>query len=39
MALGRRMGTQVELLVGEAPDLPRSPGYVFYTKLNELLEE
>lgn len=38
MALGRRMGTQADLFVG-APDLPRSPGHVFYTKLNELLDE
>jgi IS5 family transposase len=38
MALGRRMGTQTELFVG-APDLPRSPGHAFYTKLNGLLEE
>jgi transposase len=38
MALGRRMGTQADLFVG-APDLPRSPGHAFYTKLNGLLEE
>ena len=38
MALGRREGTQSEMWVA-ANDLPRSPGHVFYTKLNALLAE
>jgi hypothetical protein len=38
MALGRREGTQAEMFVA-TKDLPRSPGHVFYTKLNALLAE
>lgn len=38
MALGRREGTQEDMFVA-AKDLPRSPGHVFYTKLNTLLAE
>ena len=38
MALGRREATQSEMWVA-AKDLPRSPGHVFYTKLNALLAE
>lgn len=38
MALGRREGAQEEMFVA-AKDLPRSPGHVFYTKLNGLLAE
>jgi transposase len=38
MALGRREVTQREMFVA-AKDLPRSPGHVFYTKLNGLLAE
>ena len=38
MALGRRGPVQGDMWVAAA-DLPRSPGHVFYTKLNALLEE
>src|SRR5436190_1053582 len=38
MALGRREAVQSEMFVA-AKDLPRSPGHVFYTKLNGLLAE
>jgi len=38
MALGRREATQDELFVA-AKDLPRSPGHVFYRKLNGLLAD
>ena len=38
MALGRREAVQAEMLVA-ATELPRSPGHVFYTKLNALLAE
>jgi transposase len=38
MALGRREAVQEEMWVA-AKDLPRSPGHVFYTKLNALLAE
>jgi IS5 family transposase len=38
MALGRREATQEEMFVA-AKDLPRSPGHVFYRKLNWLLSE
>jgi transposase len=38
MALGRREAVQAEMFVA-ATDLPRSPGHVFYTKLNALLAE
>lgn len=38
MALGRREAVQGEMWVA-ATDLPRSPGHVFYAKLNALLAE
>jgi len=38
MALGRREAVQAEMFVA-ATDLPRSPGHVFYAKLNALLAE
>ena len=38
MALGRREPVQGDMWVAAA-DLPRSPGHVFYTKLNALLAE
>jgi hypothetical protein len=38
MALGRRGPVQGDMWVAAA-DLPRSPGHVFYTKLNALLAE
>jgi transposase len=38
MALGRREAVQAEMFVA-ATELPRSPGHVFYTKLNGLLAE
>lgn len=38
MALGRREAVQAEMWVA-ATDLPRSPGHVFYAKLNALLAE
>jgi transposase len=38
MALGRREAMQAEMFVA-ATELPRSPGHVFYTKLNALLAE
>ncbi|MGH8132433.1 MAG: transposase [Steroidobacteraceae bacterium] len=38
MALGRREAVQAEMFVA-AKDLPRSPGHVFYAKLNVLLAE
>lgn len=38
MALGRREAVQAAMWVA-ATDLPRSPGHVFYTKLNTLLAE
>jgi transposase len=38
MALGRREAVQAEMFVA-ATELPRSPGHVFYTKLNALLAE
>lgn len=38
MALGRRSGEQQEAWVATT-DLPKSPGHVFYSKLNQLLHE
>ncbi|GIW83270.1 MAG: hypothetical protein KatS3mg105_5077 [Gemmatales bacterium] len=38
MALGKRTPQQQEMWIATA-DLPRSPGHVFYRKLNELLSE
>lgn len=38
MALGRREAKQAEMWVA-AKDLPRSPGHLFYSKLNGLLAE
>lgn len=38
MALGRREAVQADMWVATT-DLPRSPGHVFYTKLNALLAE
>jgi IS5 family transposase len=38
MALGRRESVQGEMWVAST-DLPKSPGHVFYTKLNRLLAE
>jgi transposase len=38
MALGKRRQEQQEMWVATA-DLPKSPGHVFYRKLNELLSE
>lgn len=39
MALGRRKAEQQQDLFVAADELPRSPGHVFYRKLNELLAE
>jgi hypothetical protein len=36
MALGRQGDTQAELMVGWA-EMPRSPGHVFYDRLQEVL--
>ena len=38
MALGKRTPQQQEMWIATA-DLPRSPGHIFYRKLNELLSE
>ena len=38
MALGKRRREQQEMWVA-TPDLPKSPGHVFYRKLNAVLEE
>ena len=39
MALGKRKTEQQQELFVPADQLPRSPGHVFYRKLNELLAE
>jgi transposase len=39
MAMGRRPAQQQADLFVAAPDLPQSPGHIFYEKLNQLLAE
>ncbi|MEX2175069.1 MAG: hypothetical protein WD872_11950 [Pirellulaceae bacterium] len=39
MALGKRQTEQQEVLFVTAAELPKSPGHVFYRKLNALLAE